>query len=48
MRRAQLKRIVRIYRKAYYEHVFTPRAGFIYGLLKKAEGFIPPYPDVPF
>lgn len=48
MRKAQIKRIIKMYRKAYYEHAFTLKAGFIYSLLKKAEGFKPPYDDVPF
>lgn len=47
-RKAQLKRIAKMYSKIYYEYIFTERAGFIYGLLKKAEGFNPPCSDVPF
>lgn len=47
-RKAQLKRIAKMYSKIYYEYIFTDKAGWIYGLLQRAEGFKPPCRDVPF
>lgn len=48
MRKVQLKRVIKLYRKIYHESIFTKRAGFIYELLMNAEGYRPPYADVPF
>jgi hypothetical protein len=48
MRKQQLKRIAKLYKKAYIRALMTPKASYIWGLLEKASGWKRPFDDVPF